>query len=296
MLLVQPFGRCYSVMMRALRFIALAALLFAALTAVVAVIQEGSWYRVVDRAQMAMRHVNRQVYHVMGWPLPGTPDLGALDARLKEKNLQRGDAVFLRVFKSELQLELWMQQGDRFVLFANYPICYWSGGLGPKLRQGDKQAPEGFYAVSKSQLNPNSRWFRSFNVGFPNLLDQAHGRTGTFLMVHGGCSSVGCYAMTNPVMAEIWELVTAALDKGQGSFGVHIFPYRLTQARLDSYDSHRWAAFWRDLKPGYDLFEATQIPPRISVCQKRYAAEPGAPGATGSVLRNACPAGNGSSA
>jgi murein L,D-transpeptidase YafK len=228
--------------------------------------------------------------------LPGTPDLGALDARLKEKNLKRGDAVFLRVFKNELELELWMQQGEGFVLFATYPICYWSGRLGPKLRQGDKQAPEGFYAVSKGQLNPNSRWFRSFNVGFPNALDQSHGRTGSYLMVHGGCSSVGCYAMTNPVMGEIWELVTAALDKGQGSFGVHIFPFRPTQARLAAYDDHPWAGFWRDLKPGYDLFEATRIPPRISVCQKRYAAEAGAPGSTGSVLRAACPPGAGSSA
>jgi murein L,D-transpeptidase YafK len=278
------------------RFIIVAVLVLAALVAWVIAVQEGSWYRVSDRVQMAMRHLNRKVYHGFGWPLPGTPDLGALDARLKEKNLQRGDAVFLRVFKNELELELWMRQGDSFVLFATYPICYWSGRLGPKLRQGDRQSPEGFYAVSKGQLNPNSRWFRSFNVGFPNTLDQAHGRTGSYLMVHGGCSSIGCYAMTNPVIAEIWELVTAALDKGQGSFGVHIFPFRLTQARLNAYDDHPWAGFWRDMKPGYDLFEASRIPPRISVCQKRYVAEAGAPGSTGGPLRASCPPGGGSNA
>jgi len=257
--------------------------------------REGSLYRLTDRARLAMRHVNRNVHYALGWQLPGTPDLGALDARLKEKNLTRGDAVFMRVFKNELELELWMQRGDRFVLFATYPICYWSGGLGPKVRQGDKQAPEGFYAISRGQLNPNSRWFRAFNVGFPNVLDQAYGRTGSYLMVHGGCSSIGCYAMTNPVIGEIWELVTAALDKGQGSIGLHIFPFRLTQARLNAYDGHAWATFWRDMKPGYDLFETTNIPPQIRVCQKRYMAEAGAPGSKTSVPHNACPPGNTSS-
>jgi murein L,D-transpeptidase YafK len=266
------------------------------LAAAVVAVQEGSWYRTIDRARMAMRHLNQRLHYGLGWQLPGTPDLAALDSRLKEKGLSRGDPVFMRVFKNELELELWMQQGDRFVLFATYPVCYWSGRLGPKIRTGDKQAPEGFYSVTKGQLNPNSRWHRSFNVGFPNLLDQAHGRTGSYLMVHGGCSSVGCYAMTNPVITEIWELVTAALDKGQGSFGIHIFPFRLTEARLNAYDGHAWAGFWRDMKPGYDLFEASHIPPQISICQKRYVAEPGAPGAKTSVPRNACPAGGGSNA
>jgi murein L,D-transpeptidase YafK len=273
------------------RVVILAAMLAVLLTGVAVAWGEGSWYRTVDRFRMAMRHLNQRLHYGLGWQLPGTPDLTALDRRLAEKNLKRGDAVFMRVFKNELELELWMQQGERFVLFATYPICYWSGRLGPKVRQGDKQAPEGFYAVSKGQLNPNSRWHRSFNVGFPNLLDQAHGRTGSYLMVHGGCSSIGCYAMTNPVITEIWELVTAALDKGQGSFGIHIFPFRLTEARLSAYADHPWLEFWRDMKPGYDLFEASNIPPQISVCQKRYVAEAGAPGAKTSPVRNACPSG-----
>ena len=188
-----------------------------------------------------------------------------------------------------------MKQGERFVLFDRYPICYYSGRLGPKLRTGDKQSPEGFYTVSKGQLNPNSRWYRSFNVGFPNIFDQAHGRTGAHLMVHGGCSSIGCYAMTNAVIAEIWALTTAALDQGQGSFPVHIFPFRLTEARLSAYADNPWAEFWRDMKPGYDLFEASHILPQISVCQKRYMAEPGSPGAKTSPVRNACPPGTAAS-
>jgi murein L,D-transpeptidase YafK len=277
------------------RLLVLAALVLVPLAAWFIAVWDGSWYRTIDRAQMAMRHLNRQMHYRFGWQLPGTPDLGALDARLKEKGLKRGDAVFLRVFKSELELELWMQQGDRFVHFASYPICYYSGRLGPKLRQGDKQSPEGFYTVSKGQLNPNSRWYRSFNVGFPNLLDQSHRRSGAHLMVHGGCSSIGCYAMTNAVIAEIWALTTAALDGGQGAFPIHIFPFRLTETRLSAYADSPWAGFWRDMKAGYDLFEATHIPPQISVCQKRYAAEAGAPGSKTSPLRNACPPGAGGS-
>jgi murein L,D-transpeptidase YafK len=282
--------------MRSRRLIVLSSIVVALLVGFVVSVAEGSWYRTIDRAQMAMRHFNRQIHYGFGWQLPGTPDLAALDERLKEKGLKRGDPIFIRIFKADMELELWMQKEGRFVLFASYPTCYYSGRLGPKLRTGDKQSPEGFYTVSKGQLNPNSRWFRSFNVGFPNLLDQAHGRTGAHLMVHGGCSSIGCYAMTNPVIAEIWELTTAALDAGQGSFAVHIFPFRLTDMRLNAYGDSPWAEFWRDMKPGYDLFETTNIPPQISVCQKRYAAEPGNPGAKTSPLRNACPPGGGSSA
>lgn len=279
--------------MKARRVLALFAILVLAVLAVaLAAIWQGSWYRTLDRGQMAMRHLNRQI--VFGWggtTLPGTPDLSALEARLAEKGLKRGDPVFIRIFKTDMELELWMQRGDRFVHFATYPICYYSGQLGPKLRTGDKQSPEGFYSVTKGQLNPNSRWFRSFNVGFPNAFDQAHGRTGSYLMVHGGCSSIGCYAMTNPVITEIWELTTAALDHGQSSFGVHIFPFRLTEARLTAYADSPWIDFWRDMKAGYDLFEASHIPPQISVCQKRYTAEAGLAGAKSSPLRNSCPTG-----
>jgi murein L,D-transpeptidase YafK len=249
-----------------------------------------SFYRTSDRAWMAMRHLNRVLHYQLGYQLPGTPDLEQLDARLAEAGLKRGDAVFMRVFKSEMTLELWMQRGEAFTLFATYPICYWSGRLGPKLQTGDHQAPEGFYTVGKGQLNPNSRWHRSFDLGFPNQFDRGHGRTGSYLMVHGGCSSVGCYAMTNGVVDELWRLLTAALDGGQERFGVHIFPFRPTEAHLAAYADHRWAEFLRELKPGYDLFEASRIPPEISICRSAYAARPGQPGASSPpLLRSDCP-------
>ena len=252
----------------------------------------GYWHRTLDASVMALRHLHRQIYYANGWPLPGTPDLARFDDRLSGMGLKRGDPVFIRIFKAELELELWMRKDGRFVHFATYPVCTWSGRLGPKQQQGDHQAPEGFYTVGKGQLNPNSRWHRSFDLGFPNLLDRAHGRTGSYLMVHGGCSSIGCYAMTDPVVGEIWTLITAAIDKGQERFAVHAFPFRLSPARLAAYRNHPSVAFWREMKPGYDLFEANRVPPQISVCQKRYAAEPGEAAARSApALRTACPRG-----
>lgn len=151
-------------MLRRLLSIALsAALIFSALF----VISGGGWHRAVDRAWMATRHLNQGLHYGFGYQLPGTPDLNRLDERLAAKGLRRGDPIFLRIFKSEMRLEIWMKRGARFQLFETYPICYWSGRLGPELRTGDRQAPEGFYTVAKAQLNPNSQWHRSFNLGFP---------------------------------------------------------------------------------------------------------------------------------
>ncbi|MGA7325024.1 MAG: hypothetical protein WBX25_11200 [Rhodomicrobium sp.] len=196
-----------------------------------------------------------------------------LDERLRKRGLRRGDPVFLRIFKGDLEAELWIKHGAVFELFATYPICAWSGELGPKLQEGDSQAPEGFYTIGKSQLNPNSHYHRAFNLGYPNAFDRAHKRTGTNLMLHGGCGSVGCYAMTDAQIDEVWLLATAALDKGQERIGVHVFPFRMTEERLAAFAWHPWAPFWRDLKPAYDFFEESHIPPLISVCGKRYVVQ-----------------------
>ncbi len=243
-----------------------------------------------DSLRIEAERARRRAYAAMGAPLPGTPDLDALDSRLAAHGVAPGAPVFIRIFKLEFELELWMKRGDRFHLFATYPICRWSGALGPKLREGDWQAPEGFYTVDAKALNPHSRWHRAFNLGFPNGLDQAHGRTGSYLMVHGGCSSIGCYAMTDPVIDEVWRLVTAALQRGQRHFHVHIFPFRMSEENLARRRQEPWAGFWRDLKPGYDLFEAMRLPPRISVCQGRYVASPGSTDtADSAAVDRACP-------
>ncbi|MBX9925088.1 MAG: murein L,D-transpeptidase [Hyphomicrobiaceae bacterium] len=226
--------------------------------------------RLADRRLLAVRRAANLARVAAGLSLPGTPDLNTLPERLAEHGVAQGAAVLIRIFKREHELELWLARDGRFHRFATYPICQWSGGLGPKFQTGDHQAPEGFYTVSAAQLNPDSRWYRSFNLGFPNVYDRAYGRTGSALMVHGGCSSSGCYAMTNPVMGEIWSLVTSALRNGQHSFQVQAFPFRMTGAALEDVAGHPDAAFWRELKRGYDLFETTQLPPAVTVCNGSY--------------------------
>lgn len=208
---------------------------------------------------------------IPGVSLPNAPDPARLNERLQEKGLKLGDPVYLRIFKGDSEAEIWMKRGPRFELFATYPICAWSGRLGPKLQEGDRQSPEGFYTIGKGQLNPNSRYHRAFNLGFPNLFDAANNRTGTALMIHGSCASAGCYAMTDPEIDEIWALATAALNAGQERIAVHVFPFRMTDERMAAFAWHPWIGFWRDLKPAYDLFEKTHIPPLIRVCEKRYA-------------------------
>jgi murein L,D-transpeptidase YafK len=196
-----------------------------------------------------------------------------LPARLAAKGLAQGQPVYLRIFKQEEVLELWMQGDQGWRLFQSYPICRFSGVLGPKLKQGDRQAPEGFYQVSLRQLNPNSRHHLSFNLGFPNEYDRAHGRTGTYLMVHGGCSSIGCYAMTDPAVDDIYGLVSAALRNGQSTVDVHAFPFRMTDLNMRRYSQSRWIDFWRDLKTGYDRFEKDKRIPAVKIADKRYVVE-----------------------
>lgn len=186
--------------MRALhRKVWLALLLLAIVAAVLGRDILSDWLFDWDHLRIEAERSRRQAQAALGVPLAGTPDLAALDTRLAAAGLSLGAPVFMRVFKREFELELWMQRDDTFQRFAVYPICSWSGRLGPKLVEGDAQAPEGFYTVDAKALNPASRWHRSFNLGFPNAYDRSHQRTGSLLMVHGGCSSIGCYAMTDVI-------------------------------------------------------------------------------------------------
>lgn len=229
-----------------------------------------------------------------GQTLPGTPDLQDLSGRLAAQGRKPGDAVFLRIFKREFELEVWLKRDGRFERFANYPICMWSGSLGPKLRQGDGQAPEGFYTVDATALNPDSKYHRSFNLGFPNAFDRAHDRTGSFLMVHGNCLSIGCYAMTDPVIDEIWALVTAALQAGQKRFQVQVFPFRMTDANMARHAKAADAPFWQQLKQGHDLFLQSHLPPEVSVCGDRYAFRAASGQKDGSApIENNCPVASG---
>lgn len=198
-------------------------------------------------------------------------DRQILGAQLAAQSLSLGDEAHVRIFKREKLLELWLRPaGERYVLFKAYPICAYSGTLGPKLAEGDRQAPEGFYRVSAKQLNPHSRHHLAFNLGFPNALDRGLDRTGSFLMVHGGCTSIGCYAMTDPQVDEIYAVVEAALRRGQAEVGVSAFPFRLTETTLQQVAGNSWAPFWRNLKQEADLFAASGEPPRVAACDGKY--------------------------
>lgn len=190
---------------------------------------------------------------------------------LGKKGMTAEAPIFVRVFKEESELEVWKQRDDgRFYHFKTYPICTWSGDLGPKIKQGDKQAPEGFYRVATNQLNPKSQFHVAFNLGYPNAYDKSLGRTGDFLMVHGKCTSAGCYAMTDALMEEIYGLAREALKAGQQDFEVHAFPFRMTDANMNRYKSSKWIGFWKALKQGYDHFETHRVTPSVAICENRY--------------------------
>lgn len=198
-----------------------------------------------------------------------------LNEALASQGYAKGAPVYLRVFKTENLLEVWLRRAGRFALFRAYPICNWSGALGPKLKEGDGQSPEGFYRVSKRQLNPNSAYHLSFDLGFPNAFDAANGRTGSYLMIHGACVSIGCYAMTDAGIDDIYGLVEAALKAGQKYVQVDAFPFRMTLENMEKHDDSEWIGFWRNLKTGYDAFELTGEPPSVAVCGETYDFTPG---------------------
>jgi murein L,D-transpeptidase YafK len=190
---------------------------------------------------------------------------------LGKKGMATTQPIFVRVLKQESELEVWKQRDDgRFYHFKTYPICHWSGDVGPKVSQGDKQAPEGFYSISRHQMNPNSQFHLAFNLGYPNAFDKAHRRTGEFLMVHGKCKSAGCYAMTDALIEEIYALAREAFIGGQETFEVHAFPFRMTDENLERHKKHEHYRFWATLKQGYDYFETTRQLPKVAVCERRY--------------------------
>ena len=192
-------------------------------------------------------------------------------ALISEKNMDKQSPILVRVFKEEAELEVWKQTRDgQYALLKTYPICKWSGDLGPKKKEGDRQAPEGFYAITPGLMNPNSNYYLAFNTGFPNAYDRAHNYTGSELMVHGDCSSRGCYAMTDEQIQEIYALARDSFFGGQKSFQFEAFPFRMTALNMAKHRNNPNFAFWKMLKEGYDNFEATRQAPQVAVCEQRY--------------------------
>lgn len=196
---------------------------------------------------------------------------GRLLAEMSSKGMKAESPVLVRIFKQESELEVWkIDRTGRYGLLKTYPMCRWSGKLGPKTRNGDRQAPEGFYHVSARMLNPKSQYYVSFNLGYPNRLESALGYTGEALMVHGACSSSGCYALTDQGVGEIYSVVSKALASGQGAFQVQAYPFRMTPGNMALHRVDGNLPFWRTLKEGYDAFELTKQQPKVSVCGRRY--------------------------
>ncbi len=199
-------------------------------------------------------------------------------ALLQEKHMDKTSPILLRIFKEESQLEVWkVNQDGQYALLNTYPICRWSGALGPKKKEGDRQAPEGFYTISRGQMNPNSNYYLAFNTGYPNAFDRAWGRTGSELMVHGDCSSRGCYAMTDAQIQEIYALAREAFFGGQKEFQLQAYPFRMTALNMAKHRNNPNFAFWKEIKQGYDAFEATHQAPTVGVCEMRYVFDAVAP-------------------
>jgi murein L,D-transpeptidase YafK len=189
---------------------------------------------------------------------------------LRQKKMPKYSPIILRIFKEEAELEVWKQDATgRFQLLKSYPVCRWSGDLGPKIYEGDRQTPEGFYTITPKLMNPNSNFYLAINTGFPNAFDKANNRNGTFLMIHGDCSSSGCYAMTDEQISEIYLLARDSL-RGRPSFQVQAYPFRMTPANLARHRTNPHLAFWKMLKIGNDHFEATHLEPKVDVCNRRY--------------------------
>lgn len=217
------------------------------------------------------------------------PVPAATEAAMIVKSVPVDAPIYIRVFKEESELEVWKQRANgRYALVKTFPICRWSGGLGPKVSQGDLMSPEGFYGFVHNSLNPESKYHLSLNIGYPNALDRALGRTGSAIMVHGNCISVGCFAMSDKLIEEIYAMVREALTAGQSSVPVHVFPFRMTAANVAEHADSRARDGWAPLKQAYDDFATSRELPQIGMCSKRYIVNAITP--VGDDPNAACPA------
>jgi murein L,D-transpeptidase YafK len=199
-------------------------------------------------------------------------------AELERRHMPKESPILVRLFKEEAELEVWKEDDTgRFALLKTYPICRWSGELGPKVKEGDRQAPEGFYTITPAQLNPNSHYYLAFDIGYPNAFDRAHGRTGGNLMIHGDCSSRGCYAMTDEQITEIYALARESFFGGQRAFQVQAYPFRMTAVNMAKHRNNPNMPFWKMLKEGSDHFEVMRLEPKVDICEKRYVFDAEAP-------------------
>jgi murein L,D-transpeptidase YafK len=179
--------------------------------------------------------------------------------------------MLIRAYKKEAEFEVWKRKADgSYVFLKTFPMCRWSGQLGPKVTEGDRQVPEGFYTITPGQMNPNSHYYLSMNVGYPNAYDRANGHTGGSIMVHGICSSAGCFSMTDKQIEEIYALARESFAGGQRAIQMQSYPFRMTAENLAKLRLDPNMPFWRELKKGSDYFEVTKTETPVGVCNRHY--------------------------
>eukprot|EP01013_Petalomonas_cantuscygni_P043321 TRINITY_DN8084_c0_g1_i1.p2 TRINITY_DN8084_c0_g1~~TRINITY_DN8084_c0_g1_i1.p2 ORF type:complete len:402 (+),score=100.35 TRINITY_DN8084_c0_g1_i1:85-1290(+) len=206
------------------------------------------------------------VQEKMNYSLPSS-----MVAKMSKRDMAKNAPITIRIFKEEGLLEIWKQKRDgTYGELETYEICAWSGKLGPKKKEGDRQAPEGFYPLSKGLLNPYSRYFLAINTGYPNRYDRANQFTGSDLMIHGACSSRGCYSMTDEQILEIFALARDAFSGGQQAIMLQAYPFRMTAENMVRHRYNENYPFWHMLKEGYDYFEVTHKVPDVDVCGGEY--------------------------
>jgi murein L,D-transpeptidase YafK len=199
------------------------------------------------------------------------PISGAMLAKMEALDTSPSSPTVIRTYKKEAELEIWkMKSNGEYALLKTYPMCRWSGQLGPKKREGDMQVPEGFYSIAPGQMNPNSHYYLAFNVGYPNAYDRAYGRTGGNVMVHGVCSSAGCFSMTDEQVADIYAIARDSFAGGQREIQLQSYPFHMTAENMAKFRLDPNIDFWKNLKDGSDHFEVTKNEPSVLVCGKHY--------------------------
>lgn len=229
------------------------------------------------------RHLPRNSRHWVAL----SPEIQSL---MSEKAVTAQSPILFRAFKRESELEVWKADATgEYKLLKTYPMCRWSGQLGPKKNEGDRQVPEGFYSITPQLLNPNSSFYLSFNIGYPNAFDRSLGRDGSHIMVHGACSSRGCFSMTDKQMADIYALSREAFAGGQKAIHMQSLPFRFTPENLARYRADENLPFWKNLKEGADIFDLTKREPQVAACSRRYVFNATAADGRALEASSACP-------
>ncbi len=194
-----------------------------------------------------------------------------MSALMQEKGVAQNSAVLIRTYKKEAEFEIWKMKPDgRYTHLKTFPMCRWSGQLGPKMAEGDRQVPEGFYKITPGQMNPRSEYYLSFNVGYPNAYDRAHGASGGSIFVHGACSSAGCFSMTDEQIDQIYAVAREAFNGGQQAIQMQSYPFKMNAENLAKYRNDPNIGFWSQLKEGADNFEVSKQDVNVGVCGRHY--------------------------